>query len=70
MTRAIHQTANRNTAGLDTILAELFKAGGDSVLERMHRICLTIWQTGNWPEDQTSLNISRFRRKVMLNSAL
>jgi len=37
--------------GLDNIPAELSKHGGDTVLERMHRICVTLWETGEWPED-------------------
>jgi len=26
--------------------AELFKAGGETILDRMHRICVVIWETG------------------------
>jgi len=31
----------------------LFKAGGEMVLDRMHRICVAIWATGEWPEEWT-----------------
>jgi len=33
--------------------AELFKVGGETVLDRMHRICVAIWETGEWPEEWT-----------------
>ena len=36
-------------------LIELFIAGGETVLDRMHRIHVyaTIWETGEWPEEWT-----------------
>jgi len=40
------------TTGPNESPAELFKAG-ETVLDRMHRICVTIWETGEWPEEQT-----------------
>ena len=40
--RAIHQTASRKATGSDEVPAELFKAGGETVLDRMHRICVAI----------------------------
>ena len=33
--------------------AELFKAEGETVLDTMHRICVAIWKTGEWPEEWT-----------------
>ena len=51
--RAIHRTASRKATGPDKVPAELFKAGGDTVLDRMHRICVAIWETGEWPEEWT-----------------
>ena len=47
--RAIHQTASRKATGPDEVPAELFKAG-ETVLDRMHRICVAICETGEWPE--------------------
>ena len=29
------------------------EAGGETVLDRMHRICVAIWETGEWPEEWT-----------------
>jgi hypothetical protein len=51
--RAIRQTASRKSTGPDEVPAELFKEGGESVLDRMHRICVAIWETGEWPEEWT-----------------
>jgi len=48
--RAIRQTASRKATGPDEVPAELFKAGEETVLDRMHRICVAIWETGEWPE--------------------
>jgi len=31
--------------------AKLFRAGGETVLDRMHTICVAIWETGKWPEE-------------------
>jgi len=50
---AIRQTASRKATGPDEVPAELFKAGGETVLDRMHRICVAIWETGEWPEELT-----------------
>jgi len=51
--RAIRQTASRKATGPDDVPAELFKAGGETTLNRMHRICVAIWESGGWPEEWT-----------------
>jgi len=38
---------------VDQVPAELFKAGGETLLDRMHRICVAIWETGEWPKEWT-----------------
>jgi len=48
---AISHTASRKATGPDEVPAELLKAGGETVLDRMHRICVAIWETGEWPEE-------------------
>jgi len=50
---AIHQTASRKATGPDEIPAKLFTVGGEKVLNRMLRICVAIWKTGEWPEEWT-----------------
>jgi len=51
--RAVRQTASRKATGPDEVPAELFKAGGETVLDRMQRICVAISETGEWPEEWT-----------------
>jgi len=51
--RAIRQTASRKATGPDDVPAELFKAGRETALDRMHRICVAIWKTGEWLEEWT-----------------
>jgi len=47
----IRQTASRKATDPDEVPAELFKTGGETVLDRMHRICVVILETGEWPEE-------------------
>jgi len=49
---AIRQTASRKATGPDEVPAELFKTG-ETVLDRMHIICVVIWETSEWPEEWT-----------------
>jgi len=57
--RAIHQTASRKATGSDEVSAELFKAGGETVLDIMHRTCVAIWETvyGEWSEVKNVFHI-------------
>ena len=55
--RAIRQTASRKATGPDDVPAELFKAGGETALDRMHRICVAIWETGS--EDDAGISKHR-----------
>ena len=50
--RLLIPSVRQQVAGLKEVPAELFKAG-ETVLDRMHRICVTIWETDEWPEEQT-----------------
>jgi len=43
--------------------AELFKAEGETVLDRMHRICVAIWKTGEWPEEWTFSTFNTLPKK-------
>ena len=66
--RAIRQTASRKATG-DEVPAELFKAGGEMVLDRMHRICVTIWETGEWPEEWTLSTFISLNKKSDLKQS-
>ena len=66
--RAIRQTASRKGTGPDEVPAELFKAGGETVLDRMHRICVAIWETDEWPEEWTFSTFIPLPKKGDLNT--
>ena len=51
--RAIRDTANRKSTGPCDVPVKLFKAEGDTVVDKLHQICLGLWETGDWPEDWT-----------------
>jgi len=44
--QAVYQTSTRKSPGPDNIPAELFKEGGDIVIDKLHEICLQVWETG------------------------
>jgi len=52
--QAIHRTASRKSAGPDEVPVKLLKEGGDEAVTRMHKICLELWETGEWPGEWTS----------------
>jgi hypothetical protein len=49
--KAIRETASGKSTGPDDVPVELFKVGGESALDRMHRICVALWESGEWPDD-------------------
>jgi len=61
--RSVRQTAGRKATGPDEVPAELFKAGGETVVDRMHIICVAIWETGEWPEEWTFSTFIPFPKK-------
>jgi len=65
--RAIRQTASRKATGPDDVPAELFNAGVEPALDGMHRICVAIWETGEWPEEWTFSTFIPLRKKGDLN---
>ena len=46
---AVKSLEKRKSPGIDNIPGELVQAGGDAVISALHKICNTIWQTGEWP---------------------
>src|SRR5215469_15526445 len=48
------KTADGKASGPDDVPAELFKKGGESVVDKMHHLCCTVWETGKWPQDWVS----------------
>jgi len=61
--RAIRQTASRRATGPDEVPVELFKAGGETVLDRRHIIRVAIWETGECPEEWTFSTSSPLPKK-------
>ena len=46
---AVKKLKNGKAAGFGNIQAELLKRGGDDVIEALHKICDSVWQSGVWP---------------------
>jgi len=51
--KVVERIFSHKATGPDDIPGELFKAGGETALDRKHRICVVIWETGEWPEEWT-----------------
>ena len=44
----VKKPKNGKAAGFDNIPAELLKNGGDDIIEALHKICNSVWQSGVW----------------------
>jgi len=62
--RAIGKIASGESAGPDNVPAELFKLGGETVTEKMYRICVALWETGEWPEEWTNSTFVTIPKKA------
>lgn len=49
--KAMESINQRKAPGADNIPIELLKYGGNSTLDTMHKICVDVWETGEWPSD-------------------
>jgi len=65
--RAIRQSASHKATGPDDVPAKLFEAGGEITLNRMQKICVAIWETGEWPEELTFSTFIPLPKKGDLN---
>ena len=68
--RAISAAAKGKSTGPDDVPVELFKAGEETACNRMHRICVALWETGEWPDDWADSTLSPYQKRVILSSAL
>jgi len=50
---SIRQQVAKPQVLMRPVPAKLFKVGGETVLDRMHKICVAIWETGERPEEWT-----------------
>jgi len=60
--RLLVPSVRQQVAKTGPLPAELFKAVGETTLDTMHRICVVIWETGEWPHS------FHFPRKMILIS--
>ena len=49
--KAIGQLVSGKAPGNDGIPAEIFKFGGDDLIEKLHELFILIWETGRVPQD-------------------
>jgi len=61
--RAIDAIANNKSPGPDDILAEIIKQGGETVLDRMHQICLAMWKNVTGLKTGAIQCLCHYRRK-------
>ena len=60
---AIKTIKNGKAPGVDSIPAELLKAGGEHVSSILHKICSKAWQEGTWPSQWTkSILLTLFKK--------
>ena len=52
---AVASLEKRKSARVDNIPAELFQAGGETMIDVLIEICNRIWRTGNWPTPMDSV---------------
>ena len=44
---------SRKASGPDEVPSELYKAGGEVVVDKLHKLILSIWEKGEWPQEWT-----------------
>ena len=54
MQKAVDRLKNNKSPGVDGIQAELVKAGGESTVDAIHRLCNMVWDQERWPTEWTS----------------
>ncbi len=52
--KAVDRLKNNKSPGVDGIQAELMKAGGESTVDAIHRLCNMVWDQERWPTEWTS----------------
>ena len=60
---AITKLKTGQPPGIDRIEGDLIKAGGDTIVKIMHKICNKIWATGRFPEQWTQSLIVTIPKK-------
>jgi len=52
--KAMNGISSNKAPGPDNVPIELMRAGGAKTLDILHRICVNVWETGDWPEEWRS----------------
>jgi len=50
---ALLKSAQRKATGLDGTAAELLRFGGEMTLNKLHEVCVEVWEIGLWPDEWT-----------------
>lgn len=67
--KATKDTADIEAPGPDRLPIDLLK-GGVAVINRMHRICTAVWESGEWPEKWTYWTSSHYQKKEIVETAI
>ena len=60
---AVKNLKKGKSAGVDNIPGELVQAGGEEMINILHKICNQIWKTGEWPKEWTQSLIITLPKK-------
>jgi len=52
---AIEKLKSQKSPGIGQILAEIIKAGGRKVRNKIHKLIISIWNKEEWPEEWKEL---------------
>ena len=63
---AVRNLKKGKSAGVDNIPGELVQAGGEEMIDILHKICNQIWKTGVWPKEWTQSLIITLLKKGSL----
>ena len=65
---AIRKCKNRRSGGLDHVVAEYLKYGGEVVVDKLHRLIVDCWETGSVPQSWKDSEIINISKKGNLSS--
>ena len=60
LSEAIKAISSGKAPGLDGIPAEIFKCGGEKLLDILHRLLCKCWELGSVPQDMRDCSINNF----------
>ena len=66
---AVKNLKKGKSAGVDNIPGELVQAGGEEMINILHKICNQIWKTGEWPKEWTQSLIITLPKKATYSCA-